>query len=281
MTDATGNWSTVELAGHECEVYEPPKPSSHSFVVVYLHGVHLNGLRDKPAFTREFDRHGLRVVCPRTARSWWADRICHEFDETITAERYVTERVVPWIENRFETRPPRIGLLGTSMGGQGALRIAFKHPRDFPVAAAISPAIDYHLRMDEGDETLSLMYADREAARQDTATLHVHPLNWPRHVWFCCDPLDARWHESAEQLRMKMAALGIPFQCDLETSGGGHGFEYYNRRASEAIGFISTIGIGAVASRIVRDIRLRRRLSVANMWLDQPKVDRSQSVGTM
>ena len=111
------------------------------------------------------------------------------------------------------------------MGGQGAHCELLSSIRgDFPVAAAISPAIDYHLRMDEGDETLSLMYEDREAARQDTATLHVHPLNWPRHVWFCCDPLDVRWHEGAERLPMKMAALGIPFQCDLETSGGGHDF---------------------------------------------------------
>ena len=125
------------------------------------------------------------------------------------------------------------------MGGQGALRLAFKHPNRFPVAAAISPAIDYHLRMDEGDETLPLMYADREAARQDTATLHVHPLNWPRSVWFACDPVDLRWHEAADRLRMKMSALGIPHEHDLETSGGGHSFEYYSRMAPAALNFVA------------------------------------------
>jgi len=78
-----------------------------------------------------------------------------------------------------------------------------------------------------------------EAARQDTATLHVHPLNWPRNTWFCCDPVDVRWHESADRLRMKMAALGIPFQHDLETSGGGHSFSYYGKMAPTAIGFIA------------------------------------------
>src|SRR5262249_55494698 len=92
---------------------------------------------------------------------------------------------------------------------------------------------------DEGDETLAEMYADREAARQDTATLHVHPLNWPRNIWFCCDPADVRWHESAERLRMKLAALGIPHEVDLDTTGGGHGFDYYNRMAERAIGFIA------------------------------------------
>ena len=105
--------------------------------------------------------------------------------------------------------------------------------------SAISPAIDYHLRIDEGDETLAEMYPDREAARQDTALLHVHPLNWPRNIWFACDPIDVRWHESADRLRMKLAALGIPFEHDLETSGGGHGFEYYNRQAECAVGFIA------------------------------------------
>jgi S-formylglutathione hydrolase FrmB len=228
----------VELAGHSADIYEPPRPQPHGYVVVYLHGVHLNRLHDNPAFTQQFDQHGLRVVCPRTARSWWTDRICEEFDPAITAERYVVEGVTSWIRDRWNVEPPRIALLGTSMGGQGALRMAFKHPARFPVVAAISPAIDYHHRMDEGDETLPLMYPDKEAARQDTATLHVHPLNWPRHIWFCCDPTDLRWHESAEKLRMKLAALGIPHECDLETSGGGHGFEYYNRMIPRAVRFL-------------------------------------------
>lgn len=236
---ATGNWFEVDVAGHACEIYEPPQASQHGYTVVYLHGVHLNSLRDKPDFQRQFDRHGLRVVCPRTARSWWTDKICAEFDDQITAERYVVDEVLGWIERTWGAAPPQVALLGTSMGGQGALRIAFKHPQKFPVAAAISPAIDYHLRMDEGDETLPLMYADREDARQDTATLHVHPLNWPRNVWFACDPTDVRWHESAERLRMKLAALGIPHECDLETSGGGHGFEYYSRMAETALDFIA------------------------------------------
>jgi S-formylglutathione hydrolase FrmB len=150
----------------------------------------------------------------------------------------VLDRVLPWIRERFGVEPPRIALLGTSMGGQGGLRFSFKHPQRFPVVAAISPAIDYQHRLEEGDETLPLMYEDREAARQDTATLHVHPLNWPRNIWFACDPADTRWHESAERLRMKLAALGIPHVCDLESSGGGHSFEYYSRMAAKAIGFL-------------------------------------------
>src|SRR3990172_8740085 len=78
-----------------------------------------------------------------------------------------------------------------------------------------------------------------EAVRQDTATLHIHPLNWPRHQFFSCDPTDHRWWESADRLHMKLDSLGVPHECDLDTSGGGHSFEYYSLRAERAVGFIA------------------------------------------
>jgi pimeloyl-ACP methyl ester carboxylesterase len=232
-------WSVIQLAGHPCDVFEPSASGEHGFSLFYLHGVHLNRLADKPAFAAEFERHRLPVIAPLTARSWWTDKICPEFDPKLTAERHILDNVMPYVRERWGADPPRIGLLGTSMGGQGALRLAFKYPARFPVVAAISPAIDYHLRWNEGDETLPQMYPDPEAARQDTATLHVHPLNWPRNLWFCCDPHDYRWHESADRLRMKLAALGIPHECDLETTAGGHGFDYYNAMAPRAIAFLA------------------------------------------
>jgi len=219
-------------------VFEPSTPSEHGFVLVYLHGVHLDRLVDQPVFEAEFERHRLPVIAPFTGRSWWTDKICPEFDPKLTAERHILDNNLPYIRDRWGAEPPRIGLFGTSMGGQGALRLAFKHPAKFPVAAAISPAIDYQLRWNEGDETLPQMYPDAEAVRQDTATLHVHPLNWPRNLWFCCDPNDFRWHESADRLRMKLAALGIPHECDLDTTAGRHGFEYYNAMAPRAVSFL-------------------------------------------
>ena len=85
---------------------------------------------------------------------------------------------------------------------------------------------------------LQAMYEDPEAVRQETAILYIHPLNWPRHQFFCCDPADTRWWDSADRLRMKLYSLGVPHQCDLETSDGGHGFPYYNRMARTALEFV-------------------------------------------
>lgn len=233
-------WKETMLGGHPCDIYRPDDPHPNGYVIIYLHGVHLQRLVDKTAFTEAFAKHRLTVVAPMTQRSWWTNRICPEFDPQLTSEQHLLQNVLPYLESQFGCRPPRIGLLGTSMGGQGALRFSYKYPRQFPIVAALSPAIDYQTRFYEEHDTISQMYDDPESVRQDTALLHVHPLNWPKHQFFCCDPSDYRWWDSADRLRMKLHSLGIPFECDLETSGGGHGFEYYSRMASRAVDFLAT-----------------------------------------
>jgi len=231
-------WTEQTVGGHPCDLYNPRNPNPHGYVAIYLHGVHMGRLTDKAEFNTLFEQHGLPVIAPITQRSWWTDIICDEFDPNITAERHLLDRVLPFIAEHFGAKTPQIGLLGTSMGGQGALRLSYKHPDVFPVVAAISPAIDYYTRYYEGDETIPQMYSEPEAARQDSATLHIHPLYWPRNQFFCCCPTDHRWHESAERLRMKLYSLGVPHECDLETEGGGHGFGYYAKMAPKAIGFL-------------------------------------------
>lgn len=244
-------WTEEDIDGHLCDVYEPAEPHFENFVLIYLHGVHLQRLTDQAPFVDQFQQHGLRVVAPMTGRSWWTDRICSEFDEQISTEAFLLERVLPWIEKRWGVAPPGIGLFGTSMGGQGALRFAYKHPNTFPVVAGIAPAIDYQTRFTEGEKSLRQMYRTEEEARQDTALLHIHPLNWPRHQFICCDPADERWWDSVDRLAMKLYSLGVAHEIDMETTGGGHGFEYYNRMAEKTVQFL--------VSRLEQE---RRRLPV-------------------
>jgi pimeloyl-ACP methyl ester carboxylesterase len=234
-----GRWFEDKVAGHLVDCFEPDQASPHGFTVIYLHDAGQTRLVDNPVFTQLFNQHGLRVAAPQSGPSWWTDRICPAFDPDCSAERHVVERVLPSLAERWGVQPPQIALCGVSMGGQGALRISFKHPSRFPVVAAIAPAIDYQVLIDQGDETLWTMYGgDRERARQDTATLHVHPLNWPRHTWFCCDPADAAWYESVERLQMKLSSLGIMHSCDLETSAGGHSWAYFNHMVGAALAFV-------------------------------------------
>ncbi|MGY8766863.1 MAG: alpha/beta hydrolase-fold protein [Pirellulales bacterium] len=239
MNDSIGNWSNVSIGTHTAYQYEPLKRNEHGYVLIYLHGVHQGKLDDKPEFIEQLEKFGLPVIAPQTQRSWWTDRICTEFDTNTSAQDYVMEQVVPYIEQEYQVTSPKIALFGTSMGGQGALRLSYKFPDIFPVVAGISPAIDYQnwMRQQE-DSPLWQMYDAPEQARQDSATLHIHPLNWPRNQFFCCCPQDADWWDSSDRLRMKLYSLGVPHECELETKGGGHGFPYYNIMAQRVIQFL-------------------------------------------
>jgi S-formylglutathione hydrolase FrmB len=234
-----GKWELETVGGHPCDVYTPTVVNERGGVLLYLHGVHLDRLHDKHVFVEQFEQRQLPVVAPLTQRSWWTNRVCPEFDRELTAEQHLLENVLPFVESKFGAKPPQIGLWGIGMGGQGALRIAYKHPRTFPLVAAISPAVDFHNLVRAGDETLGQMFEDPEAARQETAILFIHPLNWPPHQFFCCDPSDLDWWEGADRLRMKLDSLGVRYESDLETVAGGHGFDYYNSQAERTIGFLA------------------------------------------
>lgn len=243
-TDLGGAWGKVDVAGHPVSVLEPDQPHPHGYVVIYLHAAGCEDLADDPVFTRHLTERGLRVVAPQGGHCWWGDRLYEEFDAERTPEQFLLNDVLAFVRERWGVKPPGVGLMGISMGGQGALRLAYKHPDAFPVAAAISPAIDFHLWLErprvqvELTPALRQLYRDPEDARQDTATLHIHPLNWPRHQFFCCDPAD-HWHESAERLQMKLGSLGIPHEADLTTAAGGHSWDYFRAMAPRAIDFVA------------------------------------------
>jgi len=239
MSDSiAGAWSQIEIEGKPADVYEPLQPGDQNRVVLHLHGHGLSTLLDNPVYSAELEKHGLRAICPHGQRSWWTDVVCAEFDAEISPLRFLKEYVVPYIGERWDCRPPSIGLTGISMGGQGVLQLAFRHAREFPVVAAIAPAVDFHNWWGQG-LPLDEMFPDRESARQQTALLQIHPLDWPRHQLIVCDPADTEWFESADKLAMKLSSSGVPFESDLETTAGGHDWSYFDRMAEPVIRFVA------------------------------------------
>ncbi len=238
MTNIAGTWSTVTIAGKQADVYDPAKPSPDGLAVLHLHGHGLTTLRDNPVFSAALERHGLPAICPHGQRSWWTDVVCEEFDAGMTPLDFLSEQIIPFITERWNVVSPGIGLTGISMGGQGVLQLAYRQARKFPVVAAISPAVDFHNWHGQG-LPLDEMFANREAARQATATLQIHPLDWPRHQLLVCDPDDIDWFEGVERLSMKLSSSGIPFDLDIETRAGGHSWDYFHHMADRVIDFVA------------------------------------------
>jgi esterase/lipase superfamily enzyme len=232
-----GTWTQIETAGKIVDIYDPPGTSKPRFGLLFLHGIGLETLRDRPAFTRFLDELGLACICPHGQRAWWVDRVSTEFDAKVSPERHLLENVLPIFRARWNLAPPSIGILGISMGGQGALRLAFKYPHLFPVAAGISSALDFHEVYGQGS-ALDEMYDSKEQCRQDTALMHIPPYDYPRHLFFCIDPEDALWYRGNDRLHEKLTALGIAHTMDLTTSAGGHSWDYFNHMAEPALRFV-------------------------------------------
>jgi S-formylglutathione hydrolase len=233
----SGNWTSITLAGKPADVYDPPGPGQPRFGILYLHGYGLETLLGNPVYHHLFAELRLACVCPHGQHSWWADRVYPEFDARLTPEQYLLRKVVPYFTERWGLEPRALGLTGISMGGQGALRLGFKHPNLFAVVAGISSAIEYHELYGQGTP-LDEMYDSKEQCRQDTAPMHVHPSQFPPHIHFCIDPSDADWYRGNDRLHEKLSALGVPHSIDFTTRAGGHSWDYFNHMADPVVRFL-------------------------------------------
>lgn len=232
-----GNWTTTYLAGKPADVFAPPDGIRPRYGLLFLHDFDGQTLAQQPAIARMLAELRLACVCPHGKRSFWLERVCPEFDPAISAERHLLDQALPYFEREWGIRPPGVGLWGFGMGGQGALRLAFRHAKEFPVVAAIAPSLEFH-ELYYADTPLGEMYDSKEQCRQDTAILHVPPYNPPPHIYFCADPDDVSWHRGADRLHEKMNAIGVPHESDLTTEAGGHTWDYFHHMANTALRFL-------------------------------------------
>ncbi|MDE6557100.1 MAG: esterase family protein [Duncaniella sp.] len=84
------------------------------------------------------------IVCPDGRDSWYWDS---PVDPSMQMESFLTQDLVPTIDSLARTIPdPRMRAIhGLSMGGQGALRLAFLHPDIWYNAGSMSGGVDITL----------------------------------------------------------------------------------------------------------------------------------------
>ncbi len=203
-------WSTHIVADHPVDLFTP---SSARFTLLFLHDADGRTLLNSPEWTSLLEAAGMVCVCPHGNQSWWSNRICRDFNEKQSAEQYVIANLLPWIQQSWKCG---LAVAGIGMGGQGALRLAFKYPQLFPVVGAIDAAIDHHELHGSGT-ALDELYESREQCRQDSAPLHIHPSKQPRHVWFAVDSR-SRWFRGNDRLHEKLAALGVSHKFEVNPS---------------------------------------------------------------
>lgn len=121
--------------------------SAKSLPVVYLlhgyggnYGSWINGV---PYLREAADLYNMIIVCPDGAiGSWYFDS---PEDPKYKYETYVAGELVKWIDKNYKTIKDRTGrgITGLSMGGHGALYLAFKHQDIYGAAGSMSGGVDF------------------------------------------------------------------------------------------------------------------------------------------
>jgi hypothetical protein len=207
-------WTNTPLGGRAAHVFDPPGGRPRG-AVLWLHDLDEITPHADPVLTPLFAAAGLAVAAPLGGVSWWADKPCPEFDPAVTPEAHLRDAVLPAIRERWGVRP--VAAAGVGAGGHAALRLAFRFPLDFPVVAAVDPAIDWHDAHGHGTP-LDAMYPTPEHCRQDSAILHLHPGAVPPHVWLASGP-DSYWWRGCDRLCEKLRASGVTYEADLAAPG--------------------------------------------------------------
>ncbi|TAN12738.1 MAG: esterase family protein [Chitinophagaceae bacterium] len=114
-------------------------------VVYLLHGYsgnYLDWITRVPELKQYVDEFHLIIVCPDGGYSSWYWN--SPIDTAMRYETFMTRELVPDIDARYYTIPDREhrGICGLSMGGQGALFLAIRHPEEFGAVASISGGVD-------------------------------------------------------------------------------------------------------------------------------------------
>lgn len=219
-------------------IFEPAQVHPHNLTILYLHDADSDVLNNDATLSLWLSEHGIRFAAPISGPTWWLDYPTSQQHDKVTPIQSLAYEFAGELQRQWSIPPRCIGVLGVGMGGQGALMLSYRHPRTFPVVAAIAPAVDFHQLVPHDDPFLTETFGSREWARQHTAILHVHPLNWPSAQFFCCDPQDPFWFDSSDRLHMKLHSMGIPHTCDLETTTNGDPRQYVPRMLPIALDFL-------------------------------------------
>ncbi len=117
-----------------------------SFPVLYLlHGAggsYAEWVNKVPAIKNLADQYQFIIVCPDgNVTSWYFDS---PVDPEWKYETYVAKELVTYIDEHYKTIAEKRGraITGLSMGGHGALYLAFKHQDVYGAAGSMSGGVD-------------------------------------------------------------------------------------------------------------------------------------------
>jgi len=218
--------------------------TAQAFPVVYLlhgySGAYADWIRNVPALANYADQYGLIIVCPDGGYgSWYFDSPA---DPKWKYETYIAEELVNWVDKQYKTIRNRTGraITGLSMGGHGALYLAFRHPDVFGAAGSISGGVDIRPFPNNWDISVRLgKYAEYPDRWEKNTVINLLHLVTPGSLALIIDCGTADFFFGVNQnLHQKLLERNI--NHDYITRPGGHTWEYWKGAVNYQILFMHT-----------------------------------------
>ncbi len=204
----------------KCVVIKPGKYNKKKagYPVVYLlHGYggwYSNWLIRVPQLKEYVDAYNLMIVCPDGGNSsWYFDS---PVDSSMKYETYVGKEVPGYIDAHYNTIKNRAGraITGLSMGGHGALFIAFRHAEMFGACGSMSGGFDLYASRNKYDIIKRLGDTINYAHNWKRYSVTNEIENYPKDslaITFDCGTGDP-FYSSNHLLHEKMLQMKIPHE---------------------------------------------------------------------
>ncbi|MBO4723324.1 MAG: esterase family protein [Muribaculaceae bacterium] len=161
--------------------------SSSTYPVLYLlHGYSDDYMawQNHVDLTKHANKYGFIIVCPDGQDSWYFDS---PIDPTYQFETYITQELRNYIESNYRTINDikHRAITGLSMGGHGALWLAWRHPDIYGMCGSMSGGVDITTIKDHYkiDKRLG-KYADNEAVWKSHSVMNLVPTLKPENDQF-------------------------------------------------------------------------------------------------
>lgn len=199
-------------------------------VVYLLHGYGGNygsWVNEVPELKELSDQYGMIIVCPDGGfGSWYWDS---PEDPAFQYETYVAEELVEWVDGHYKTIAEREGraITGLSMGGHGALYLAFRNQDVFGAAGSTAGGVDirpFPLNWDMRERLGS--YAKQPERWETHTVINMTHLLVPNSLSLIIDCGTGDFFYGVnEALHQKLEARNIPHT--YLTRPGAHNWDYW------------------------------------------------------
>ncbi|MFT3822612.1 MAG: alpha/beta hydrolase family protein [Chitinophagaceae bacterium] len=249
VTDTVVTYSASMKKNIKAVVIVPDNyPSVKELPVVYLlHGYggnYADWVTRAKGFEKAADLYGMMIVCPDGNNSWyWNSPV----DPAYQYETYVADELVKWVDQKYKTIKNRSGraITGLSMGGHGALYLAFRHQDVFGAAGSMSGGVDIRPFPNNWDMAARLgRYAENPELWEKNTVINLLHLLTPGSLSLIIDcGTEDFFFKVNENLHQQLLQRNIPH--DYITRPGAHNWPYWTNAIQYQLLFMNNYFKGA------------------------------------